>query len=197
MSSMKPDLKVILEVVAVGAAIVVAVIAVLGYTSDRKDRQALNDETSVALAGADSLAAEMAAEIDLVVSQLAALAADHQNPRKEPTSPSRYYLRLISLSCERTEDSTGADEAYLKVNGRRVWASDMSDGDYEELDKEVRFAGSVSISLYDADGSSWFDSDDYLGRAYANTNDVGSGELQHRYSRDGARYVLTYQVVSR
>ncbi|WP_260675947.1 hypothetical protein [[Scytonema hofmanni] UTEX B 1581] len=29
-------------------------------------------------------------------------------------------LRLISLYCQTTEDNTGADEAYLAVNGRQV-----------------------------------------------------------------------------
>ena len=33
-------------------------------------------------------------------------------------------LRLISLYCSATEDSTGADEPYLHVNGIKVWGSE-------------------------------------------------------------------------
>ncbi len=148
-------------------------------------------EADVLLAEAKTQNEELRHDIDSFVAQL------QSKPPPDPPPPTRYFLRLLTLSCERTEDTTGADEAYLEVNGRRVWAASMNDGQHKKVDEEIEFTDSVSVALYDADGSTFFDSDDYLGQTRITTAEAGNGEKQQRFSRDGARYVLAYQVVNR
>ena len=179
------------------ASIVAAVVAVLAYKADQEAEDEIN-KLNTALVEADSMLAEAKTQNEELGQDLDSLVAELENrPPPTPPPPMRYFLRLLTLSCERTEDTTGADEAYLEVNGRRVWAASMNDGQLRNVDEEIEFAGSVSVALYDADGSTFFDSDDYLGRTRITTAEADTGEKEHRFSRDGARYVLTYRVVGR
>jgi hypothetical protein len=109
----------------------------------------------------------------------------------------RPRLRLIGLACERTEDWTGPDEAYLKVNDRRVWGPvDVNNGQFIDLRTvgEIPFRERARVDLYDQDAG-WLDRDDHLGATYARASDQGRGEREHRFAADGASYTLTYEVV--
>lgn len=107
-------------------------------------------------------------------------------------------LKLISLFCETTEDSTGPDEAYLTVNGRRVWGPEsINDHETRGLDGvgEVEFTTSAQIKLYDEDsGIFGVDNDDDLGTIDAKSDMAGQGEKRERFTRDGANYTLTFEV---
>lgn len=107
-------------------------------------------------------------------------------------------LRLIDLKCNETEDSTGADEAYLRVRGREIWKSSMNDGDSEDLTHldpdDHRFTSTIKLELLDED-SGIFDSDDHLGSVTIKATDAGKGERTHTFRGDGANYTLTYEVV--
>ncbi len=107
-------------------------------------------------------------------------------------------LRLISLVCHTTEDSTGADETYLLLNGQRVWGpQSMNDGDPASLNglPQYPFQQSVRIELYDQDAGGWIDKDDHLGTIYARAFEAGKGEQTREFTGDGAHYTLTYLVL--
>lgn len=106
-------------------------------------------------------------------------------------------LRLISLHCRKTEDWSGPDEAYLLVKGRRHWGpQSMNDGDAADLSatRPVGFQAKARIDLYDEDAG-WPDDDDHLGRTYAREAQAGKGDVEHRFTGDGADYLLTYEVL--
>ena len=108
-------------------------------------------------------------------------------------------LRLISLHCTRTEDDTGPDEAYLEVRGQRRWGVvSMNDNDSADLSGVPLspFTKRARIDLWDEDTGIPFDEDDHLGRTYARAADAGCGEIEHIFRGDGARYLLTYEVVT-
>jgi hypothetical protein len=81
------------------------------------------------------------------------------------------YLILKTLVCQVTEDDTGSDEIYIKVNGDKVWGNNsMNDGDTlhilsdhsnQYLKIPVTLGRKVDIEIYDQDGI--FDPDDKLG----------------------------------
>lgn len=74
-------------------------------------------------------------------------------------------LRLNSILCKTTEDSTGADEPYLLVGNRQVWGSQsMNDNETEDLTvvPNIPFNSRIRLSLYYQDAG-WFDNDDFLG----------------------------------
>jgi hypothetical protein len=104
-------------------------------------------------------------------------------------------LKLISIHCRTTEDSTGADEAYLLVRGNRVWGDSINDGQTRSLAgiEPIYFSRRVKIELFDEDGG--WDSNDHLGTAYAYRTQVGRGEREVYFTEDDASYTLTYQVV--
>ena len=107
------------------------------------------------------------------------------------------HLRLISLLCKTTED-WGADEPYLLVSGIRVWGPDKMDNGISRDLRGVplqRFSNKVRISLYDQD-SGFLDDDDFLGTTVVFKSYAGKGEQEHTFTGDGARYVLTYEVLA-
>ncbi len=78
-------------------------------------------------------------------------------------------LPLASLHCRKTEDWTGADEAYLVVKGKRRWGPQlMNDGDTVDFvgTRPVSFQSKARIDLYYED-TGWLAADDHLGRTYA------------------------------
>ncbi len=106
-------------------------------------------------------------------------------------------LKLFSLVCHGTEDWTGADEAYLLLNGQRIWGPEsMNDNDVENLGNlpTYPFQNSVRIELYDQDTGGW-DNDDHLGTTYARAIEAGIGEQERQFTGDGAHYTLTYSVM--
>ncbi len=100
------------------------------------------------------------------------------------------FLKLISLECHDTEDDTGADEAYIRVNGRKVWSADINDGQTQDLGKveRIEFVDNSRIDLYDGD-TGVFDPDDHLGTQYVWNRQADRGE-QH-LSFNGSRWGYT------
>lgn len=109
-------------------------------------------------------------------------------------------LRLISLVCKKTEDTCGADEAYLRVAGKTVWGpKSINDGEeavLESIIKPIHFDQKIRIALYDKDVGGWFDDDDHLGTTYAYANQTGDDVHDSRFTGDGADYTLYYKVLT-
>ena len=107
-------------------------------------------------------------------------------------------LRLISLYCQTTEDNTGADEAYLVVNGRQVGGvnsiNDRQARDLTYIDP-ISFTTTAEIRLYDQD-TGVFDKDDFLGSLTATKEQAGLGEQRGKFTQDGADYTLTWEVLA-
>jgi hypothetical protein len=106
------------------------------------------------------------------------------------------FLKLIALECHDTEDNTGADEAYIRVNGRRVWKERINDGRSKDLAgvERIEFVDNCRIDLYDEDVGTFLDPDDHLGTAYVWARQVDQG-MQH-IPFNGSRwgYTLHCQV---
>jgi hypothetical protein len=106
----------------------------------------------------------------------------------------RYKLHLKSLFCESTEDSTGADEPYILVNGSRVWGNaSMNDNESEDIDVTVKASGNSTITLFDED-TGVFDDDDKLGVVTVTESQIGQGQQTGKFTGDGANYTLYYTV---
>ena len=115
-------------------------------------------------------------------------------------------LHLATLTVFVTEDS-GEDEAYLVVNGRKVWQGTMGSGGLcggiaacTASSQEVTLSHLGPIPFYDngevvlkeEDGP--FDGDDFLGRSFISA-DESEGELHEVwFTGDGAQYKLTYAL---
>jgi hypothetical protein len=123
---------------------------------------------------------------------------------KDPAS--LYKLHLISLVCHETEDISGADDAYVRVGGQRVWGPQrMNNGDSKNLASvlPIEFENEAKIDLYDQDSGTslplWLvtidiDSDDFLGEYIALPSDTEAGEKSVNFTGDGANYTLTFSV---
>jgi hypothetical protein len=102
-------------------------------------------------------------------------------------------LKIKTLFCQVPEDN-GADEAYLVVDGQKIWGHQTIDvGQGLPVNKEVKFVNSVDIKLFDKDGP--IDKDDYLGTITVTKALKGKGEQKGKFTEDGANYTLFYQVV--
>ena len=104
-------------------------------------------------------------------------------------------LKLISIRCNETEDSTGADETYLRIRGREVWKANMNEGDEESLTHlgVHSFTKDLKLELREED-SGFFDDDDSLGTKSVKATDAGRGEKTLKFTGDGANYELRYEV---
>jgi hypothetical protein len=106
-----------------------------------------------------------------------------------------YRVVIVSLRCLDTEDTFGADEAYIKVNDRTVWGpQSMNEDDALPINESVEFTTTAEIRLYDAD-TGIFDKDDFLGEVTASKDQVNQGEQKGTFKRDGAHYRMIYKVV--
>jgi hypothetical protein len=104
-------------------------------------------------------------------------------------------LKLLELRCRETEDS-GGDEAYLTVNGNKVWATEgISSGETASLRSVpiINFDKKAVIALWDQD-SGLFDSDDNLGKFVVSDKEAGQDERDFNFKKDGADYLLIYKV---
>lgn len=118
-----------------------------------------------------------------------------------------FKLHLIGLACKETEDFTGADSAYLRVNGIRVWGPvRMNNGDAKTLTDvpPIEFSGNAKVALFDKDsgasidyyvGNQPLDEDDELGVATISSALAGAGEKSYVFNKDGANYTLICKVV--
>jgi hypothetical protein len=108
---------------------------------------------------------------------------------------SRRKLKLKSLYCQKTEDTTGSDEAYLVINGEQIWGDQpINDQDPRPINIEFDFSKEVKIKLFDRD-TGIFDRDDYLGTVTITEDQAGQGEKEGNFTEDGADYTLYYEVV--
>ena len=58
-------------------------------------------------------------------------------------------LHLNRLHCNRTEDNTGADDAYIKVNGRHLWRPySINNGEDIDIGVAANFSNDVAIELW-------------------------------------------------
>jgi hypothetical protein len=123
-----------------------------------------------------------------------ALSALSPTPTASAHHGGTHYLQLVKLVCIQTEDSTGADEAYLRVAGTKVWSGDINDNQTKYLESLTprAFTNQVLIQLYDAD-TGVFDSDDFLGEHMVYAWEAGQ-EHTVQFTEDGAEYELTYRV---
>ena len=106
-------------------------------------------------------------------------------------------LKLTTLECKVTEDYTGADDAYLRVNGKKVWGpKKMNNNDTKEVNLDFKFTTNISVTLYDEDAGGPIDPDDNLGTVVARADQAGTGEQQGAFTQSCALYVLYYEVVA-
>lgn len=115
-----------------------------------------------------------------------------------PATPaSRFTLHLISLHCRETEDITGADETYIKINGAIVWGPESINNNETRNISEAPvtpFATTIRVELYDQDLGLVFDEDDHIGGAEINNSLAGQGNREVNIEGDGAKYTLTFRV---
>jgi hypothetical protein len=113
-----------------------------------------------------------------------------------------YWLYLVRLTCHKTEDSIGGDEAYIYIkvdgsgDGQVQWGTQSVDeGETVELEavtEPVDFRTSVAVSLRDVD-IGWTDDDDRLGEHIIrpDANFPFENELELEFTDDEAHYTLT------
>jgi hypothetical protein len=102
-------------------------------------------------------------------------------------------VRLVRLACLTTEDSTGADEAYLNYNGQRVWSDSINDGESREIGVFRPISGQATVDLFDEDSP---DPDDFLGRITISVSELNGGLRSQDFTGDDAHYTLFYRVVN-
>jgi hypothetical protein len=107
-------------------------------------------------------------------------------------------LQLLSLHCFETEDVRGADEAYIMLDGTRVWAGSINNGQDRDLTRIpiYSFFGAASFELWDDDGNKWYDRNDFLGQWTAYSWEKDSPVQKAYFILDDASYVLYYRVLS-
>jgi hypothetical protein len=108
---------------------------------------------------------------------------------------SGYTLILKSIDCFGTEDSDGRDEAYIRVDGYKVWGpEDMESGDSHKINEKFDFDRSAQVSLWDKDGHKRRN-DDYLGHFDVKKRYAEDSWRYAKFNYNGADYVLKYKVV--
>ncbi|MFA5387889.1 MAG: hypothetical protein WC322_05930 [Candidatus Paceibacterota bacterium] len=116
---------------------------------------------------------------------------------KDNAPEKKYALHLVALTCRETEDVTGADSAYLKINGAIVWGPEqINDNEKRSLANApvVKFADTIKVELYDQDLGLVFDKDDHLGSATISSEDSKKGIKEVKIKGDGASYIISYRV---
>jgi hypothetical protein len=115
------------------------------------------------------------------------------SPPPGPAKP-KYRIFIDLLIAYQTEDSF-EDEAYINVNGSRVWGPHSINAlQAQHPNVSVDVTGGMWVTLYDDD---WPDSDDWLG------DDVPSlpsavGAMTYdslRFTHDGADYLMPVRVL--
>ncbi|MBZ0294355.1 MAG: hypothetical protein K8L99_17465 [Anaerolineae bacterium] len=132
-----------------------------------------------------------------------------------------YTVQLLWLKCVQSQENDG-DEIYIKFNGRKVWStwaqkmhSHPTGIHFDEINFEsgrlhqqagwtpmkkfdasaYRFSGLSGDSMFEVWDANRFLPDDFLGRTPVRAADAEHGHIQAVCARDGAHYVLTYQVL--
>ncbi|NMG09132.1 hypothetical protein [Brasilonema sp. UFV-L1] len=107
-------------------------------------------------------------------------------------------LELISLYCEKTEDTVGSDEIYFVINGNQVGGVNTinaREGKDLRYISNIIFDRTAEIALYDKD-TGIFNEDDLVGSVTATSGQVGEGEITAKFSRGGSDYTLTWRVLA-
>ncbi|MEU9858028.1 hypothetical protein [Streptomyces sp. NPDC047974] len=98
-------------------------------------------------------------------------------------------LKLYSLGCRKTEDATGMDDIYIRVDGVTRWSGRITDGqtvDISSIDTIVYGDDQqVNIEIYEQD----VEGDDFLGWNPV-TNQTPGIPFFLQYSVDGADYTI-------
>lgn len=108
-----------------------------------------------------------------------------------------YHLKLISLKANKAGADSwpfDSDEAYFKLNGKKVWSASMSSGNTANNLGTFKFTDQASLSLYDDDP--WPNPDDFIG----NTTLKPSGNPYlgtTTFTGSGSSYTLNYAVLTK
>jgi len=92
---------------------------------------------------------------------------------------------------------TGADSAYLKINGAIVWGPEqINNNEVRNLASSPtsKFADKIKLDLYDQDLGLIFDEDDHIGSATISAEDSAKGIKEVNIKGDGASYTISYRV---
>jgi hypothetical protein len=107
-------------------------------------------------------------------------------------------LELISLYCEKTQDTFGSDEIYFVINGNQIGGvNSINETEGKDLRyiSHIIFDRTAEIRLYDKD-TGIFNNDDFIGSVTATSGQAGEGEMTGKFNRGGADYTLTWRVLA-
>lgn len=105
-------------------------------------------------------------------------------------------LHLLDLKCLFENDSFGSDEAYININGQRVWARGNVDaGDIELVNLRFNFDEVITVELWEDDGG-LTGGDDHMATWHIFASENGLGILTVPSQFSAGRYELRYEVVN-
>jgi len=122
----------------------------------------------------------------------------------------RFKITIMSVQCLRTEDNS-QDEAYLLINGERVWSNNSVDEPNSyAVNIDWKFDPNVWIQLWDDDGNHWYDHNDLLGQGrlvvstgadptpedntvFLNPNSMATSNSRFHFTQ-GSNYYLFFTV---
>lgn len=109
--------------------------------------------------------------------------------------------KLLTLTCNATEDNSGDDEVLVKVFGGTRYGQAslaMNTGQTWDINLDVPFSkdSHVKVEVWDQDAGWWLDPDDLLGVHHINAAQSGAGAKSAEFNSDGASYTLAYEVVA-
>jgi hypothetical protein len=134
------------------------------------------------------------------VDNAVAISSTNNNPPQiagKPIVKEKQVKKLVvkTLTCNTTEDDTGADESYLDIfiDGQlfETVNKDLNDGDSFYINREYVFFSGAHFRLMDADTGVLWDDDDNLGEFDIDTT---LGDHSGSFTGDGANYTITYTV---
>jgi len=115
-------------------------------------------------------------------------------PTTKDASIASTRITITDLTCNQTEDNSGADECELRIGCDNHYQShrrEMDNGDVWPLNITLNFSYRVKIKLYDLDdpGFPLYDDHDYLGTIL-----IYPGALagSNTFDQDGADYTLEW-----
>jgi len=109
-------------------------------------------------------------------------------------------MRLIRLVCNDPEDSTGDDDVYIFVNGRKVWGpKPMDSSPADKKTKPINYSkdfgtrDKFKVELWEEDKYTPFDDDDLLGH-FDILPTPTSPEQVHRFKGSKRGFKWDYQL---
>ncbi len=105
-------------------------------------------------------------------------------------------LHLLDLESTDQEDDYGSDEAYLTVNGQKVWETDNFDPrDIRLVDFRFNFDEVVTVEAWEDDGG-LTGGDDHMGTWYMWAAETGQGVKTVQTQEQAGTWKLRYEVVT-